>query len=280
MAQNYEQAQLLQDAYLQHSTEKLYEFFDNWAAAVRSNEKEAPNPYVAEAHKVFAAFYQPLYTIDGSKHLALYKHKPYFIVQSSLHEILQAEKIFSKPEEIDSFMVASIYREFPNDTSLQNHWIKEVRSYKIGPAYDSYDFPRFARIPTTKLDSAIEFRPPVSFKGKKVVYLTQDYVELLDDFLNDTHIDLGEEDIMQPAYSSDNSQLRHEFFNKAALIFYGHWGGYWQYETYPQAYKIIFNKEMDRAIVTFRFVYEGGKVILEKQDGKWKIVDACFTWIE
>ena len=60
VAQGSQQAKLLRKAYRTHSTKILYDFFDNWSEAVQSNEKEAINPYVAEAHKVFAACYQPL----------------------------------------------------------------------------------------------------------------------------------------------------------------------------------------------------------------------------
>ena len=37
---------------------------------------------------------------------------------------------------------------------------------------------------------------------------------------------------------------------------------------------------MNRAVVMFRFVYEGGEVVLEKQNGEWVVVDSRFTWIE
>ncbi len=71
-----------------------------------------------------------------------------------------------------------------------------------------------------------------------------------------------------------------DFINNAVRIFYGHWGGYWQYETYPQASSIIFDSQMKRAVVNFRFVYEGGQVLMEKQNGEWTIVSGRLTWIE
>ena len=88
------QAQLLKEAYKTKSTKLLYTFFDNWSEEVKSNEGEAQNPYVAEAHKVFSAFYQPQQIIarDIDCHV-LYDEQPYFIVQSSLWKILEAETI-------------------------------------------------------------------------------------------------------------------------------------------------------------------------------------------
>ena len=276
------QAQLLKEAYKSHSTELLYKFFDNWSEEVKSNEGEAQNPYVAEAHKLFAAFYQPQQIIarDIDCH-TMYGSKPYFVVQGSLWKISQAETILYKREEIDSFLVARILQEYPDDTIKQKEWTEYVRKNNPRLCYEPFcEILQFAQISTTTIDSAIDFRPPVHFEGKKVVYLTKKYEKLLNSFLGNSHIDFGEEDIMQPALPLGNDRLKHGFINNAALIFYGHWGGYWQYETYPRAVEIIFNPEMNRAVVKFQYVYEGGEAILENQNGEWKVVDFRFTWIE
>ena len=279
-AQSESQAKLLRKAYKSHSTKMLYEFFDNWSEEVKSNADEAQNPYVAEAHKVFAAFYQPLQTEESGERMTMYDDKPYFIVQGSLWKICEAETIPINPDEIDSFMVASILRKYPDDTVKQKEWIGYARRNNYKPDYSPYASPSFCKVTTITVDSAIVFRSPVQFTGKKVVYLTKGYEKLLNSFLGNKHVALGEDDIMQPAYSKGNSRSKHKFFNKAALIFYGHWGGYWQYETYPKANQIIFNPEINRAVVMFRFVYEGGEAILEKQNGEWKVVDFRFTWVE
>lgn len=285
-AQRESQAKLLRKAYKAHSTKMLYEFFDNWSEEVKSNEGEAQKPYVAEAHKVFAAFYQPMQTEERGVRKTMYDDKPYFIVQSSLWRIRKADFVLYKQEEIDSFMMARVLEAYADDTAHQKEWLAnhdpEDHWTDVGFNYRGNDlfFPGEITVPVSTIDSAVEFRPPVHFEGKKVVYLTKGYEKLLNSFLGNKHVALGEDDIMQPAYSKGNSRSKHIFFNKAALIFYGHWGGYWQYETYPKANQIIFNPEMNRAVVMFRFVYEGGEAILEKQNGEWKVVDVRFTWIE
>ena len=138
----------------------------------------------------------------------------------------------------------------------------------------------WGKIKTTEIVRNIIFRPQVSFPNKKIVYLTDEYEKILDDFLGDQHVDLGTENIMQVAYAKDESRQRMEFLMKAAIFFYGHWGGYWQYETYPKASSIIFDREMQRAVVFFRCVYEGGEVYLEKKDGEWTIYSGRLTWME
>ncbi|MBO4489639.1 MAG: hypothetical protein J5741_08320 [Bacteroidales bacterium] len=287
-AQSESQAKLLKEAYQSRSTELLYKFFDNWSEEVKSNEKKAKNPYVKEAHKVFTAFYQPMQTIRRGTRCSIYDDKPYFIVQGSLGKICTADFILYKPEEIDSFMIARILPFYADDTNYQKKWLANLQpgywsyltfNYAGRNGHGGYSLSEF-NIPVSEVVSDIRFRPPVSFIDKKVVYLTDGYKKLLDSFLGDDHVELGDENIMQPATASDISKQKKEFLDSAARIFYGHWGGYWQYETYPEASQIIFNPEMNRAVVLFRFVYEGGQAVLEKQDGEWKVVDVRFTWIE
>ena len=288
--QDPSQVELLRQAYNKHSTSLLYQFFDNWSNAVSSNENEAKSKWVAEAHKVFAAFYQPL-QLDRigcrSEDQDLYKNIPYFIVQDTLQAIYMADTIPISPDEIEAFYTNRINHMFSED-SIRKKQLDMLQRFKeigelLSPVFD-FDYHgflwRWQKIPTTKVDSAISFRPPVNFPNKRIVYLTTEYQQLLDDFLGDIHVDLGQENIMQVAYSKGESRKRMEFINNAVQIFYGHWGGYWQYETYPKASSIVFDSQMQRAIVFFRFVYEGGKVILEKQNGKWTIISGKLTWIE
>ena len=47
-----------------------------------------------------------------------------------------------------------------------------------------------------------------------------------------------------------------------------------------QANLIVFDSQMKRAVVYFRFVYEGGAVILEKENDEWTVVSSQFIWIE
>lgn len=259
----------------------LFEFFDNWANEVQSNEKKAKNPYVAEAHKVFAAFYQPMQMVKRGTRQTMYDDKPYYIVQSSLWKICMTDVILYKQEEIDSFMIARILPVYADDTAYQKKWLENLPP----DAWTDFWFNYYndwgpMHIPNTVVLSDVAFLPPVHIEGKKVVYLTKKYKKLLDAFLGDNHVDLGENNIMQPAFSKGDSRAKQQFIDNAAHIYYGHWGGYWQYETYPEAEQIIFNPEMNRAVVLFRFVYEGGQVILEKQNGEWTVVDTRFIWIE
>ena len=284
LGQDRSQAILLKKAYKLNSTSLLYQFFDNWSNAVTSNENEAKSKWVEEAHKVYAAFYQPL-QLDRigcrSEDQNLYENIPYFIVQGRLDAIYLADIIPLNSDELEAYYMNRINQmNLDEDTRKKN--IDEIRIQKeIGELILEFemDFHGLS-IPTTKVDSTISFRPPVNIPNKKIVYLTTEYKRLLDHFLGNRHVGFAKKSIMQVAYSKGESRKRMDFFNSAARIFYGHWGGYWQYETYPQAASIVFDSQMQRAVVFFRFVYEGGEVILEKQNGVWTIVSGKLTWME
>ena len=287
-AQNPSQAALIEKAYQDSSVTLLYEFFDNWSAETSSNENYAPNKWVAEAHKVFKAFYQPLQLdkIGCGEYDSRFSYQdyPYFIVQNTLYRISVTDTLPFKPDELEAFYTNRINQTYSDD-SIRKKWIeylqREISYGRMFLVLDDKDiWPTWQKMAISAVDSSIEFRPQVSFPGKKIVYLTYDYVQLLNKFLGNTHVELGENDIMQPAYAKDESRQRMLFLTKAAKIYYGHWGGYWQYETYPEATSIIFDTRMQRAVVNFRFIYEGGVVYMEKKDGEWTIFSGELTWIE
>lgn len=284
------QAALLEKAYQDSSITLLNQFFDNWSSEVSPNESEARNKWVVEAHKVFKAFYQPLRLdkigCDVNEFEISYQDFPYFIVQDTLYRIYIADTIPIGDDEFVAYCKKRINKMFPDDSTRK----KELESLQrmIENDFLHMDFKRekymFSRewsaIPIILVDSNISFRPSVSFSDKKVVHLTAGYERLLNTFLGNKHVEMGTESIMQVAYAKEESARRMNFIENAVQIFYGHWGGYWQYETYPMANSIIFDSAMQRAVVKFRFIYEGGDVFLEKRNGEWTVVSGKLTWIE
>ena len=284
------QAALLEKAYQDSSTTLLYQFFDNWSAEISPNESEARNKWEEEAHKVFKAFYQPLQLdrigCGGNEIRAFYQKYPYFIVQDTLYGIYVTETIPIGDNELVTYYtnrIKSMYSSKRIRKKELEALQRKIEHYNLLAEFrrGKYMFPgEWIAIPYTLVDSNISFRPSVSFPGKKIVYLTPGYKQLLNTFLGNQHTALGTESIMQPAYAEGESARRMEFIENAARIFHGHWGGYWQYETYPKAGLIIFDTTMQRAVVRFRFAYGGGDAFLEKQNGEWTIVSGQLTWME
>lgn len=79
-AQSDGQRDLLERAYDTKSYVLLEQFFDNWQKEYADNEAEAPDKWVAEAHKVFVAMLRP----DISSEIGIEVLGPVLILQNSL----------------------------------------------------------------------------------------------------------------------------------------------------------------------------------------------------
>ena len=282
------QLDLLREAYEKNSSELLFDFFDHWSAEIQSNEGEGEpkDIYVAEAEKVFKSFYQPLKLKEiGYDYSDLYNDCPYFIVQGKLRKISLAEQVIL-PEEVDSFLIARIRQRFQGDDNRLMEWIEAVKNpdNNYGPVYGREEWwPPFFNIRVLTMDySDIEFRPDVQFDGKKTVYLTEEYVSLLNLFFSESpvyHSDTVAEISHGNCKFLSGSDQRMNFIRKAAYIIPGHWEGI-QYETFPIAHNIIFNIDMNRAVVQWECHYHGGDAVLVKQDGEWVVVSCRSIWME
>ena len=82
-AQDPGQRELLERAYDTKSYILLEQFFDNWQKEYTDNEAEAPDKWVAEAHKVFAAILRP----EISSQMGIEVYGPVLLVQGSLGKI-------------------------------------------------------------------------------------------------------------------------------------------------------------------------------------------------
>ena len=123
---------------------------------------------------------------------------------------------------------------------------------------------RFANETTER--SVTNFRPFVCFENAKVIYLREDYAELLNQFLSE---ELEHDEILK----------RLVFLNTYTKIVHGHWFG-WHLITHPEISGIEFNSDLTQADVYFRIVYEGGDANFRKQDRDWKMTSSRMTWIE
>ena len=298
-SQNQEQKLLLKEAYNRNSEYDLYRFFDNWSKEVPSNETEAPDKWVAEAHKVFVAFYQPLLcgeNVFQSEERQLYKDNPYFIVQNTLKGIYVADTIPYKTDELIGYYTSHIDKII-SDESYRRKYIKDEkydskikyygsadslrtseilwiqRQLERGYLLPEFDFEKqeyqLMKILTIKVDSNITFRPPVHFPDRKIVYLTDEYKKLLEDFLGVEYFEFLGNRILR-CERLEQSEPKIQFVSNAAKV--SSHTFYWELITYPYAYTIVLDRGMRRAVVDFRFDHWGGYVFLEKQNGEWKIV--------
>jgi hypothetical protein len=279
-------APLLQHAYKTNSLTELNQFFADW----HKNNKPLSDAEIAklseiekQAYGVFTAFYRPLEidSLGGSEFGSnIYNNVRYLIIQSHV-KIYSTAKILDMGAERDSIAVQAVNKSTLPD-SVKTKYLKRVNGKLsrevLADFGNGFNLDEYRK--DTLIENIVNFRPQIKCGDKLPVYLTSRYDTILNAFLGNTHLALGAGGIMNPARSKGESLKREKFLNQMVKIWYGHWGGYWQLYSYPEVYSIIFNKQMNRAEVNFRFIYEGGKAVLESKNGQWKLLSSMRTWIE
>lgn len=256
-------------------------FFETWVKTIdqiSQPELEALSVPCQEAYKVFEAFYNPLdiAKIGGSEWGdSLYKGIQYAIVQNKVRINMVASL------DIDNIILRNIENSSIADS------IKRKLLEKVDGEYSSYTKSLYGGIMSVlsseedvQADTIENFRPRINIEQLKAVYLTNDYAQILTNFLSNKFIKLGKGGIMNPARATKSSAKKQAFLEKLVTIFQGHWGGYWQLTTYPEVSLILLDEKLENAIIYFRIVYEGGEAYLKKENGDWKIITAKRTWIE
>lgn len=287
-SQNQYQGQLLEKAFENKSIEYLHDFFENWhnkILPVSDSDLNEMNNIHLQTYNVFAAFYKPtkIDSLGGSEWgNDIYKPSKYLIVQNSI-EIYLTDKVVYNEQEKEQYTIDNVNKIIKNKKKRESFLRREDGKLLASTIYEFGPEGTIARSYEANnelIDSIEDFRPLIKCENKKVLYLTQDYEVLLNAFLGHESIPLGTEGIMNPAKSKNDSEERKLFLENFIKIWYGHWGGYWQLITYPLAYSITFDKNMEYARIDFRVVYEGGEAILKNNEGKWSLISSKKTWIE
>ena len=117
------QRDLLERAYDTKSYDLLEQFFNNWQKEYADNEAEAPDKWVAEAHKVFAAICSP----EFASHNGLVIQDSILVVQSTLDKIgfVKGNSRYFQHGKLDetTYVMVDSALAFRPDPHLDNHTI-------------------------------------------------------------------------------------------------------------------------------------------------------------
>jgi hypothetical protein len=174
-----------------------------------------------------------------------------------------------------------IYRPF-NISSLGWHeWgeMYEDVNYVIVQNQVFYNF-AYGEDIYERTDTVKDFRPPLSFEGKTILYLTSNYHKAIYEFLQTEYAPLGTTGVMSPASPTGESRDRLEFLWNFLYILPGHWGGYYHIETHPEVEFIEFNTTANLARAYFRVGYMFGEAEFGKTNGEWEMFSSAITAIE
>ena len=274
-AQGEGQKALLNRAYGHYSDSLLCQFFENWAEELPSNEAAVTNDTIKAAYEVFEAFFYAMLAeeLADSNAASRYQDQPFFAVQGTLTTLRVAQTIPYTPQELESFFVEQVHQNKPKD-----QWEQELARLHDDewyfPRYDGIGaHPRYLIVPTTLVDSTLDFRPFVCFGDKQVLYLTKGYRDMLGEFVGErTTIDYREEAILEYSRKS-NTPTKRAYFLSAMLPVEGYYSGrYWRFTTGPSINYIVLDSNLQRAVVSYALKHAFLQTIMEKHDGEWVIL--------
>ena len=277
--------EMLEKAYKGKLATELKDFLIAWSqdvSPITDVELSAYNDTIQQAYKTFIAFYKPhrLDSISNSEWgTDIYEKVDFLIVQNFVKIYFTDDKIYYTEQEWENFVVDKINQARSMSKKNRTYWLKRGEDGKLSD-HTLGNFSPHNYFQNWMVDSIVNFRPFINCNGKTPIFLTKKYDEILNDFLGNEYIELGTGGIMNPARSKGESEKRKVFLENYIKIFHGHWGGYWQLLSYPEAESITFDKNMEYARVDFRLVYEGGFAILKNEGGKWTLISSELTWIE
>lgn len=232
----------LEYAYKNKSNESLEKIFNEWNKSLSAYyiNDNYPNEEIKSVYEVYAEFYKP-------------------------HDLLKLGDW-----------------EWGNELNSKSKYvlIQNRIDFKI---YDSDNIEKIAENERTisfKKDSIIDFRPKLNIENSKTLYLLPKYRKELVNFLGTQSTKFGKTNIMSVSRQKKQSAKRYGFIRPYLPILHGHWGGYWEIETSPEVFNIIFNKNLTEAKIFFSVGYQGGETTLIKENDKWIIKESKATWIE
>lgn len=124
----------------------------------------------------------------------------------------------------------------------------------------------------------LDFRPKVKPPESTPIYLVPGLKGVLERFLESDRV-LSNETGLQSTDQDTLTNRRLEFLNQELKILRGHWEG-WHFETHPVVERIVFNRDLSKAIAQYRIKYTGGRAFLERTAEGWELTHAGLRWIE
>jgi len=262
-AQENKQRDLLERAFETKSYELLATFFNNWQQEYVDNEAGAPDKWVAEAHKVFAAICRPNISSEIGSLVEI--QGPVLVVQGTLGKIgyvKKKSKAFIKGDldetvylTIDSAIDFRPRFQLENLTTvyLTDNYRTIVNDYfsTFNPLPAQFDYNTFDDWGLTETDS--------------IWTVTGNDKEPYDEFEAELQ-----------------AELDRLFFLRdyAGSIYCPHMFGHTTIIPFFTIDEIVFDRSLHYAVVVYSKCISGGTVVLKKVKNKWTFDHQYEWWVE
>lgn len=260
-SQANQQRDLLERAFETKSYDLLATFFDKWQQEYVNNEAEAPDKWVAEAHKVFAAIIRP----EISSKMGIEILGPVLVVQGSLGKIGCVKRNtkdfrFGKVDSIvyttvDSAIVFRPKYQLENLTTvyLTEDYRAIVNDYisTFNPPPAQFDYNMFDDWEITEKDS--------------VWTVTGNDEEPYDEFEAKSEAEV--ERLLFLRDYAGSIYCPHMFASTTIVPFF-------------TIDEIVFDRSLRYAVVVYSQCISGGTIVLKKVKNKWTFDHQYEWWIE
>lgn len=258
-AQSEGQRDLLERAYDTKSYDLLEQFFDNWQKEYADNEAEAPDKWVAEAHKVFAAMLRP----DISSEIGIDVLGPMLIVQSTLNQVGYVNKKSKDFQKGD--LDKTVYITVDSAIDFRpKYQIEGLTTVYLTEGYKTIvnDYLATFILPPLEIET---FDDREITETDSIWTITGNENELYD----------FEEAKLQ-------EELERIFFLRdyAGSIYCPHMFGPTTIVPLITIHEIVFDRSLHYAVVVYRQCISGGTVVLKKVNNKWTFNHCYEYWIE
>jgi hypothetical protein len=246
----------LENAYKYDSDSLLKNFFDYFAENIFKIDSNVNRNFsiINQVNEIYRLFYNPKdkSSIVGYTNNDLYIfYAKYIVVQNKINVI-----ILNSYQIIDTIRKKSIVdKSISYNSDKLNYRI--VNNFTIN-----------------------NFKPKIKIENSKIIYLDDEFSRILYKFLNTEEFkDLSKGGRVSTILEENMVINKIIFLNRMYRIFHSYHGG-WQIETFPFVNDIVFNSEMNEAVIFFRIYSWGGEAIFNLIDNKWVMLDSRLTWIE
>ena len=254
-AQDPGQRELLERAYDTKSYVLLEQFFDNWQKEYADNEAEAPDKWVAEAHKVFAAMLRP----DISSEIGIEVLGPVLILQNSLDIIgcVNKKSMAFQKGDLDKTVYVTV------DSAIgfrPKYQIEGLTTVYLTEGYKTIvnDYLTTFMLPPLEIETFDDWE---LVEEDGIVTITGNEKEPYD--FEEAKL---QEELERIFFLRDyaGSILCHYFLASVITPFFS-------------IDKIIFDRSFQYAVVEYHQCKRGGTIVLKKVKNKWTF-DHLFDW--
>ena len=254
--QSESQRDLLERAYDTKSYVLLEQFFDNWQKEYADNEAEAPDKWVAEAHKVFAAMLRP----DISSEIGIEVLGPVLILQNSLDIIgcVNKKSTAFKDGDLDKTIYVTV------DSAIDfrpKYQIEGLTAVYLTEGYKTIVNDYFTTF----------ILPPLEIETDDWELVEEDGIVTI----------TGNE---KEPYDFEEAKLQEEL---ERILFLRDYAGsilchYFLASVITPSFsidKIIFDRSLQYAVVEYHQCKRGGTIVLKKVKNKWTFDHLYERWV-